>query len=351
VSSKRHRLKPTSTCRNCGKPLLETRNGHPSARCANCRRNGVREPIDDSVDSDTARLSRALHEGMYEHGFSLRSLARELGRLGAPVSLGALTDWVRGRSVPADPLNSSSLRGAEILLNRQIGDLSMELSLPEPPPEPPSRRPARSLTDYVGGAVESRSLSAESKDLDNLIKKITGSQRVLVVEVTTDCLIDVARRFSSATHTLVVRAMADDADNYWHRHTYTAQGTPTITANEGCSLARQRRRNQGVEAVELVFPKLLKKGERHRFSFTVHYPPDENEATYYARAFHSPLAAATLNLLFEAPPRELYECRWNLTDLQEGGEIDRVRIDARPGRARLELKPPLVGARGWRWTW
>jgi hypothetical protein len=217
--------------------------------------------------------------------------------------------------------------------------------------DPPSQRTARPLTDYVGPPTGHESLTAAAEVLQNLIKKITGSQRVMVVEVTTECHIDAKHHFASATHTLVVRAMNNDADNYWHRHAFTATGKSHVTADFGCSVARQRSKNDGIEAVELVFPTLLERGQRHRFSFTVHYPWEGNEATYYARAFHSPLAAATLKLSFEVPPRELYECRWDLEAIEEDHELESRPLDPRPGRAELPIKPPLVGARGWRWSW
>jgi hypothetical protein len=339
------------TCRGCGKTLPDTGHGRPPVFCVNCRRNGVRGPVDESVDGDAARLSRALHRAMDEHGFGLRSLAREAGRLGAPISVSALADWVHGTSVPADPLDSPPLRAIELALEKETGDLSLVFTPPAPPAEPPSQRTARPLTDYVGPSAEPDSLTAASEDLQELIKRFTGSQRVVVVETTTECRIDARRQFATATHTLVVRAMNDYADNYWHRHAFTAAGKPEIVAGEGCSVARQRSNNDGIEAVELVFPAPLKRGERHLFSFTVKYPSERNEATYYARAFHSPIAAATLRIFFEIPPRELSECRWDLTMIQEGAETERAALNPTAGYAALSVEPPLVGARGWRWSW
>jgi hypothetical protein len=351
IPEPRPSILPSSTCRGCGDPLPEVGYGRPRVFCIGCREKGVRGPRDETVGGDAARLSRELHAGMHEHGFGLRSLAREARRLGAPISVSALSDWVRGTSVPADPLDSPPLRALELALEKQTGDLSLVFTPPEPPPESPSKRAARPLTDYVCPSAEPESLSAASEQLQDLIKKFTGSQRVLVVEITTECRIDADHRFTSATHTLEVRAMNEDADNYWHRHAFTAAGKPTITANDGCSVARQRSNNDGIEAIELVFPAPLKRGDRHRFSFTVDYPNERNEATFYARAFHSPLAGATLKISFEAPPRELFECRWSLETIQPGDEVESTELDASWGRAVLSLRPPLVGARGWRWSW
>lgn len=351
MTPERYGIIPPPTCRGCGKPLPDRSHGRPPVFCVNCTKNGIRSPLDDSVDGDAARLSRALHEGMDEHGFSLRGLAREAGRLGAPISVSALADWVRGASVPADPLDSPPLRAVELALERETGDLSLMFAPSEQPIEPPSRRTARPLTDYVGPSAEPESLSAASEALQDLIKKYTGAQRVLVVEIQTECRIDAQHRFASATHTLDVRAMNDYGDNYWHRHAFTADGKPEVEAGEGCSVARQRSNNDGIEAVELVFPAPLKRGQRHTFSFTVKYPDERNEATYYARAFHSPLAAATLKLYFEVPPRELFECRWDLKAIQEGEEVERTAVAPGVGPIVLSVLPPLVGARGWRWSW
>ena len=354
IDSDRGTVSGRGRCRVCGKPLTQPDRGRPPVLCDTCRK-GVKRASVGAATGDAGRFSQALRHGMQQHGFTLRALARHVGELGGSISPGALGRWVDGRSVPSDPLDSQSMRALELLFERQIGDLSLIFEPTEPAVEPTSERVAQQpLTEFAGGPADDlEALHAAARALQEWIRKVTGPQRVLVQKVGTETAIDTNRRLKSTTSFLTVRAMHDLVDCYFFPHAYTAGPMPKVEAREGCEVSpRELRNHPQVEAVELIFPKALERGETHTFSFTVHYPEGEDEEeTYYGRAFPSLLAEVSLKISFEIPPQRLRACRWPLGSTGSGPEIESRELPPGTREAEITLSPAPLAGLGWSWRW
>jgi hypothetical protein len=354
INGDRRTVSGTGGCRLCGNPVTPGERGRPSVFCDSCRKTGGRTRAGSPARGDTARFSRALRDGMKEHGFTLRSLARYTSELGAPVSLSALAKWVDGRSAPADPLDSPPLRALELAFERDIGDLSLLFEPSKPATERTSQRIAqRPLTEFAGGLTnDSDGLHAAADELQDWIRSVTGPQRVLVQKVGTETTIDVHRRLRSTTSTLTVRAMHDLVDCYFFMHAFTAGAMPEVVAEKGCEVSPRKPSNHPqLKAVELIFPEPLDRGDKHSFSFTVHYPETDDEPTFYARAFPSPLAEVALGISFAVAPQQLNECRWALGSTGSGKEIESRTLPPGSREAAITLSPPRPAGLGWTWTW
>lgn len=80
----------------------------------------------------TTAFADALRVAVERSGLSQQSIRRRLGDLGAPVSAGALSYWISGRSQPERPASIEALGILEEVLGLRQGDLSGLLGAPRP---------------------------------------------------------------------------------------------------------------------------------------------------------------------------------------------------------------------------
>jgi hypothetical protein len=343
-----------ATCTWCGRSVTRPRvPGRPHAECDDCRQ-GRRPPL---ADGAAAKFSRLLREGMATQGYTLRSLVRRVVELGGSISVAGLGAWVNGKSLPANPWESATLRSLEIALEYELGDLTMILTSPDPTPDTLPRQaplPDRPVTDFAG-RPGSTSLQTAAAQQEEWIRRVTAAQPLLPQTVSTSYRIGSDGRPHSSTTRMTVRALAR-CDCYWFRHAFTAGGKPVVEDLDGCEKGRTVNDfHPDLEAVELTFPRRIPRGERHTFSFRTTYSyggaADLEEKKFYARAFHGPISAATLEIVFDAAPSQLWECTWPLDDIRVGHEVDRRPVELAAGKSSISLRPPGLRAYGWGWQW
>jgi hypothetical protein len=349
-------------CRACGQPIeidWEYREW-PRHLCSDCRADSLRLPMAHSLGRSEG-LPDVLRRLMTFQGHTIRGLARYITAvLGVPVSATTIGAWQSGRSLPTDPLDSAALRALELALDLELGDLALLFPPREPATQRTSQRPwptpVRPLTDYAAAGSRGTDLQQTFTELQAAVRAVTGSQRVIVVELDSHHHVGTDRRRKYSRTKLTVRAMHDLVDCYWFLHAFTCNGTATVRPLDNCQAVRDLREGP-LNAVELVFPKTLSRGDYHTFAFAVDYEYDDDdreprdEPPFFARAIPIPLETAGLHVSFDAPPQDPDECQWDLHDIDPARPIARRRLRHGIQKASQYLKAPKPAAYGWTWTW
>lgn len=185
-----------------------------------------------------------------------------------------------------------------------------------------------------------------------VINRLSGPQRTIPVATEKKYVLGWDYRPVTTVITPRLRAAHDHVDRYWFLHAPTAQAHPTVTDIAGCTVGRvvhedDMLRSTGpaadggykLVAVELLFDRVLTRGEPYEFTFSIGYAATAVPAEDLFRHIQvQPCESLDLQLQFQAQhPEQLQQARWT-GDLRP---IDEHRIELDPhGTYRQVINNP-----------
>jgi hypothetical protein len=313
-------------------------------------------------DREVALFASEVRRAIAVSGYSLRQLESMLDTYGPDFrsAIGTLSAWQSGTTAPTNTESGlSRVLAFERCLGVPAGDLATLIPGSDVPPTP-----TRSLTQIgVHNRPARATLTERHKQFQDIVNRLSGPQRTIPISTTKTYVLGWGNR---PVHTVIsprLRAANDLVDRHWFLHAPTTHAHPVVTEISGCQRGRTINEDQvlrsntstadggyQLQAVELLFDRVLRRGEPYEFSFTVGYAGDDTRPDDLFRHVQSqPCEALNLLLEFrEDKPAELYQCRWNTQDFQL---TEQRPLDVRSCASYQQvIDNPLPGAYGWSWT-
>lgn len=335
-----------------GEPLP----GRPRRYCGDrCRVAARRNRVPDELD-----FAAAVRDAIERSGHTLREIAGELARWGDLASgIATLSSWQSGASQPPrTQMGRNRVLALERCLDLSVGRLVLHL------PDSPSLRPMRPVGQVAGQRRPNLDpLVERHRRLQDRVNTLTGSQQILPVSWSKEYVIGADRWPVRTMIRLRLRAAHDDVDRYWFLHAYQRRSAPTVRSVAGCELISElldgESKRSGpstvqVAAVELLFDRVLRRGEYYDFTFAVEYGRSPASALLAGQEFRhvqsQPCQQVDLGLVFDPhnPPLLVERCLWRGRDLQRTAHAS-MRRDG--SRFELTLRNPVPGGYGWNWAW
>jgi transcriptional regulator with XRE-family HTH domain len=322
---------------------------------------GDREAAKAERARAAAFLAAEIKRAIQAKGLRLRQLEEVLESYGQHFSsgLGTLSDWQRGnRTPPATESGLNRVLALERALDVPAGDLAVHI-----PGDlaSGSNRPLQQVAPQARPSQQT--LHKRHRQIVEIINRISGSQLTIPVATTKTYALSHEYRPVHTIITSTIRAAHNQVDRYWFLHAPSATSHPTITKIAGCRIGRVLHedevlhRNTPIEdgdvklvAVELLFDKMLDRGERYAITFSVGYNEDSAPPEDFFRHIQvQPCEQLDLRLEFQDPhyrPHQVRQSHWT-TDLRL---VSAREVDHAPdGTYELRMRNPLPGAYGWSW--
>ena len=290
-------------------------------------------------------------------GLPLRQVARRLQPYGElRSSIATLSDWRNGLCHPTPgELGRNRVLALERCLDVPAGDLV--LLLPSTPTTYPSRAWQTGLRAVDPLTVRRNALLRE-------VSRRVGPQRVIPVAHAKEYALGHRLTPVMTTVTSTVRALHDGVDRYLFVHAPDPRLHPRITALGGCRRGNEYQESPPIPvpgqvadrivAVELVFDRTLRRGEKHELSYAVGYCAEDAAPMLCEPLFRhvqaEPCERLELRLTADPdwPPVDVLECRWDKPRDLTREDRFRVRPDA-DGTYLQRQTNPVPGGYGWRW--
>ena len=325
--------------------------------------SGPRHAAPESGPADTLGFAPAVKKAIAKKGCSLRELDAMLMQYGQLRSGPAtISGWQNGINAPS--ANESGLNrvlALERCLDVPAGDLAMLI----PGGVLPSV--SRPLSQLAGQAPAiTAPLGERHKHMQGVVNRLSGPQLTIPVETRKTYTVGHLFRPVQTLITPVVRAAHDHVDRYWFLHAPGSSLHPTVTAVTGCTVGRvltqgdeATSRDPGgtawLVAVELLFDKLLRRGDYYTFTFSIGYASDTVVAgtpeTSFRHVQCQPCERLDLSLEFQGhSPVSVDECDW---DSSREFTLTHSRPAAANGIGRYHrpIKDPALAGFGWSWDW
>lgn len=312
-------------------------------------------------DREVKLFAEEVRRAITKKRYSLRTLETMLEAYGADLrsSIGTLSAWQSGATTP--PCTESGLNRVlafERCVDVPAGDLAILV--------PGDLTPAvsRPLTQIgVHNRPARATLSQRHRQFQQIVNRLSGSQRTIPVATEKTYVLGWKYRPVQTVITPRLRAAHDLVDRYWFLHAPAADAHPTVVAVAGCTVGRVVHEDQVMRsatssgdggyklvAVELLFDKVLTRGEPYQFTFSIGYAGTDTPRDDLFRHIQvQPCESLDLRLEFqEDKPDHIQRCRWTSHDLQL---IDKHPISPdEHGKFAWPVLNPVPGAYGWTWT-
>jgi hypothetical protein len=314
-------------------------------------------------EREVALFAAETRRAIAAKGLPLRQVEGGLDAYGPDFrsAIGTLSAWQSGATAPPNTESGiNRVLALERCLDVPAGDLAILIpgDLAAPVTRPLTQigvhnRPARAT------------LSERHKQFQHIVNRLSGSQRTIPVRTTKKYVLGWEYRPVQTVINHHLRAAHDVVDRYWFLHAPTAEAHPTVVEISGCTVGRVIHEAQVLRptsgptagdggyrlvAVELLFDKVLNRGEPYEFSFSIGYSgTDTRQDDLFRHIQIQPLEALDLRLeCQDHKPGQLQECRWTSGDLQLVGQLP-LKPDPR-GRYRQLIRNPIPAAYGWTWA-
>ena len=321
----------------------------------------VRSEIDNDADSDTGTadpdLGLLLRTGPFNAALRAAVQASELGqdrildrlrRLGAPISPATLSYWQSGRSRPERPASLTALtalKSLEDVLGVGDGALSRLLE----PPRPRGRHThavERTALEVLWPYQDAMRRTLDKVDLrwDTSLNWISQHDRVEIG-------VDGGEVGLNVRSVLCATQDGPDRTVFFHHTDEPGSPLPEIRPLHGCRLgAVHTEPGVGLNAVELLFPHTLSRGEATLIEYFVSGSPPYPQDGYYERTFRLPVREYVLEVQFTAPTLPVRCVEYWASELGEAStERERVLGLDEEHRSLLVALDVGPGRRGMRW--
>ena len=269
-----------------------------------------------------------------------------------------MSSWQSGTTTPpATEAGLNRVLALERCLDVPAGDLAKLI--------PGDLTPAvtRPLTQIgVHNRPARATLSDRHKQFQRIVNRLSGPQRTIPVATAKTFVLGWNYRPVQTIIRPRLRAAHDLVDRYWFLHAPTAHAHPTVNKIAGCKVGQIVHEDEVLPnttaasdggyklvAVELLFDKVLTRGEPYEFTFSIGYAGTEVPREDLFRHIQvQPCQSLHLELQFQAQrPEQLQQCRWT-GDLRLIEERP-LKLDPQ-GTYQQDIPDPVPGAYGWTWT-
>jgi transcriptional regulator with XRE-family HTH domain len=273
----------------------------------------------------------ALRRAVAARGLTLDRLAERLAQVGSPVSVSTLSNWQRGRTIPATPSSRRAVSELERILGVAPDALAATLA---PYGSADRRLPTRTgLTQPAA-----RRLRAAFGLADPGVVTVRAGDEVRIAPG----LLEVETR-------MTLRAERPGVDRYVAMEHPEDRGEPQIEVGPTCRLGEVRRDDEsGLFAVEMLFDAPLTRGELYPLSYKV-IRPLAATGEYHGTWVKAGLAYYELTIDFDpaARPSQVFRV-WRTSAHSPHTRVGDLRLIY--GRfAHLWLTDPPAGFHGIRW--
>jgi hypothetical protein len=303
------------------------------------------EPSDTSPpgDSDGDRFAAALRAAIEARDLTLETLRRHLSDRGHPVSVATLSYWQRGLRRPERPESLRAVDALEEILGVQQRSLTALLGPPRPRGN--ACRPERRFTDVC----------ASPDAVDGLIAELASSSTggLGTVSRFDRTVVGVRRQISAVETAQVVAAQRDGVDRMLLVGAFaTDVGDRPLTfiAGHGCRLGRISYADTGIAAAELLFDRVLHRGETQYLSYSIR-PNSNAEAHEHIAVFRLQAGHYVTHVRFD--PRELpIHVRYFTAASSSGPESGHTELTLDSHHSvHVTADAPGPGVAGIRWAW
>lgn len=281
---------------------------------------------------DRAPFDVALRRAVAARGLTLDRLAERLAASGTPVSVSTLSNWQRGRTIPATPASHRAVGQLEQILGLEAGTLTNSLD--------PYRRSDRRLPTRPGLSQPAAMRLRAGFGL--------ADPGLVTVRLDDDVMISPGRM--EVETRITVRAERSGVDRFVAMEHPDAGEEPRIEVGPSCRLGDVRRDDAaGLFAVELLFDAPLTRGELYPVRYRATTTWDSEGEGYHGTWLKPGLSYYGLNLEFDPAlrPRQVYRVWRTSADVPHKRVADLRLIYGR--LAHLWLTDPPAGFHGIRW--
>ena len=273
----------------------------------------------------------ALRRAVAARGLTLDRLAERLATAGTPVSVSTLSNWQRGRTIPATPSSRRAVNELERILGLPPDALAATLA-----PYGSSDRRLPTPTGLTQPAV--RRLRASFGLADPGVTTVRLGDEVWIGP----------GRLEAETR-MTLRAERSGVDRYLAMEHPEAGSEPQIDVGPTCRLGEVRRDDEaGLLAIEMLFDAPLTRGELYPVSYKISRPVAAG-GEYHGTWVRPGLAYYELSVDFdpEVRPAQVFRV-WRTSAHSPHTRIGDLRLVY--GRfAHLWLTDPPAGFHGIRW--
>lgn len=287
----------------------------------------------------------ALRAAIRACGLSQERVLDRLRRHGASISPATLSYWQSGRSRPERPASLAALRCLESVLGLPDGGLSQLLE----PPRPRGRRTQAS----AGTAMDV--LWPYQDAMWRTLEKVDMRWSASVIRISLHDQVEIGADGGEIGLRIreVLCATEDGPDRCVTFHHIDEPGCPLpqVRALRGCRIgATHAEPETGLNAVELLFPQPLSRGEAVLIEYYLANVRPFPRDGYYERTFRWPLREYVLEAQFTAPalPVSCVQYWASESGASQLGDQRRLGVDE-AHRATLVALDVAPGRRGIRW--
>jgi hypothetical protein len=337
-------------CPVCGiaMPTVAHR-GRPATFCSTACRQKSRRDRDEQRIALKNEFADRLRSSISRSEYSLREIVAKLSASNAFLSVGSLSAWQQGRTIP---MNTHYTRMTLLLLERILeldaGDLLLALN-----------QTGRSSIGDARPRPNSDILEFRRSEVLAMAGYDNSGQ--ILVEFDYSLQIGHDRRPQQEVVAIRTRAVRDKVAGYWFVSSIDPKAMKELSPLSGCRLGEVLRSGtqQGQESVvafELIFSRPLQAGEYTDFRFSVRnsYAPDNIKIPdpYFRYAVTTPsFRRLGLRVEFRQLPRDLYQCVWSPGRSVEDHHSSTPQPCLDHHGSALDLYSPTPNSYGWKWQW
>lgn len=280
-----------------------------------------------------SEFATELRAAITNRGLGLERIREHLSQHGVSISLATLSYWQSGRSRPERKTSLQAVVHLEHILQLPPGHLSELLGPPRPRGRWLRKAPAPMSAFWPEPSHVEHALHDLETRWDDQLIRVSQHDFVTVSADRTE------RSFRSRQ---VLSASMNGPDRWvviMHIDEHD-RPLPLIRALKHCEVGRQvQDRAQGFVVAELLFDRVLRKGESIVIEHELVNVAPCPLATNYERKFRLPTREYVLEVTFEGTPPI------SVTQLADGAAVN-------PGRTLLDVALDVQpGVRGFRWAW
>jgi hypothetical protein len=346
---------------DCAEPARERRGrtGRPSEYCSDrCRTlasrsraalrraalRATRQRVSAAGGQGQTRFGTTLTDGLRTTGLTLEEMSLLLRTdHDVYVSPSAISNWTHGRLPRRTPDDERRTAAIEQVLKQPAGEMRFLLER-----DRANRR--RGLLPAGPGPRRPNGEEDPVRDLRDRMVKVGGSDAYAVIAVEERVLIGEDHKEYKRTVRLRLRALDEHTDCY--RLVYTpddGESTSAILARRNCRRGRELVGPGGLAGIELLFDRVLEKGEAYEFDYQEVVEHSGEPQCWVRRGVgHSSVDLLKTVVRFAVPPARVWACRW---DKRGEHPIDLVPVALDGDTVTLLLQHPSPGLHGLTWSW
>lgn len=281
---------------------------------------------------DRAPFDVALRRAVSARGLTLDRLAERLAASGTPVSVSTLSNWQRGRTIPATPASHRAVEQLERILGLSPGALT------------------DALDPYRGGDRRLPTRAGLSQPAAMRLRAGFGLADPGLTTVRLDDDVLLSPDTMQVETRLTVRAERPGVDRFVAMEHPDQGSEPRIEVGPSCRLGEVRHdESAGLYAVELLFDAPLTRGELYPVAYRSTVSRDPSGEDYHGTWLKPGLSYYGVNIEFapELRPSQVYRV-WRTSANVPHKRVSDLRLIY--GRlAHLWLTDPPAGFHGIRW--